>query len=457
MASVEFDEVRFPEDVSFGSSGGPTFKTSVFEAYRGGEKRNVDWASPLMEFDVAYGIKTTAQMARVIEFFNARRGKLRGFRYKNWANYEVINDNIAIGDGVNQRLPIVRTYGFTAARTFKRLHKIVRGSVRGVSVGGVDMVENEDFSIDYNGGEIIFRSGAIPAYGVPVIVERLEFDEPVRFDVDNLSITIEQFNNNSVGRLPLVGIRDTFTAGTVPAPDATQAGSPDQFFDSTRLLLKFDDVSNLGTTVDESPAELSVTINGAATLQTDVFAAGGGSARFGGDGYISVDGTTFDLSNVGTPFTFEAFIRRPGAGAGADQQMLFGKWVETGGERGYAFTYIPNGQRLLFLVSSDGSAESIVLNYPWTEGDEDSWQHVSVNRLPNGRHVLRINGVVVQTAGAVGVINDPAVTFNIGGFTTPEIGQGSFAGDIDSFRFTYGRNRYAGTLFAPAPQPDYPA
>jgi uncharacterized protein (TIGR02217 family) len=459
MARIEFDEVRFPEDVSFGSSGGPTFKTSIFEAYRGGEKRNIDWASPLMEFDVAYGIKTDEQMARVIAFFNARQGKLRGFRYKNWANYQIINDNIAIGDGLSNRLPIIRTYGFPATQTYKRLYKIVLGSVSGVRIGNETLVEGEDYAIDYNSGEIIFSADRIPGEGTPIKVTNLEFDEPVRFDIDNLNIVIEAFNNNSISQLPLVGIRDNFTTGTLSEPDAftaTRYSANDPFYGSTRLLLKFDDTGDLSTTTDESRYQEPLTMVPPATLRTDTVVAGSGSLTFGATGYLTADGARFDLSDPNLPFTCETFIRRPVGLVGETQQLIFGKWDETGSTRGYQLVYQPSEQRLLYFVSSDGAASTIVLNYPWTEGEDNTWQHISLDRLSTGLHVLRINGNVVQTALNPGAVNDPAVTFNIGGWDTPSAGQGSFQGDIDSFRFTYARNRYPGTGKINPPQPDYP-
>lgn len=454
MANVEFDEVRFPTDVSYGSSGGPTFKTSIFEAFRGGEKRNIDWASPLMEFNVAYGIKTDAQMEKVIEFFQARRGRLRGFRYKNWANYQVVNGVIAVGDAVSTRFPIIRAYGFPAAQTYKRLYKIVPGSVTGLNIAGETLVEGVDYAIDYNSGELVFRSDRVPGFQVPIKVTSLEFDEPVRFDIDRLDVVIEQYNNNSIGRLPLIGIRDKFTFGTVPAPDAV--ASQDPLYTSVRLLLKFDDVSNLATTVDQSSYSQIVTVTPPATLTT-ASAAFGGSATFGATGHMSVDGAILDLSDPAVPFTIEAFFRRPVGNVGDASQLLWGKWDASGTTRGYGLFYQPFDQRLIYKVSADGSVESNVLNYPWTEGDDGDWQHISIDRLPTGLHVMRINGTVVQTSISPGSFFNPTTPFQVGGFATPQVDQGSYQGGIDALRVTYGRNRYTGITAITPPRADYPA
>ena len=454
MANVEFDEVRFPTDVSYGSSGGPTFKTSIFEAFRGDEKRNIDWASPLMEFDVAYGIKTTAQMEKVIEFFHARQGRLRGFRYKNWSNYQVVNSVIAVGNGLATRLPIIRAYGGAATKSYKRLYKIVPGSVTGLSIGGETLVEGVDYAIDYNSGELVMSSTRIPGLGIPVKVVGLEFDEPVRFDTDRLDVVIEQFNNNSIGKLPLVGIRDTFTYGTVSAPD--DVVTTDSFYGSLRLLLKFDDTANLATTVDESSYAQTVTVTAPATLTT-ASAAFKGSAVFGATGHMAVDGAILDLSDPAIPFTLEAYLQRPVGIVGEITQLVLGKWDTSGATRSYVLLFQPAASRLIYSVSVDGTAETLVFNYPWTEGDDGDWQHISIDRLPTGLHVLRVNGKVVQTAINPGAIFNPAIPFQIGGYPSPQADQGSFQGGVDAVRFTFGRNRYTGITDVTPPRADYPS
>ena len=457
--TVQFDEVRFPEDVSWGSSGGPTFKTQVFEGYRGVEKRNIDWKSPIMQFNVAYGIKTDEQMTDIISFFNARQGKLRGFRYKNWANFQILNDNIAVGDGVSERLPMIRTYGFPATQTFKRLYKIVVGSVTGVTVGGEALVEGINYNIDYNSGEIIFEAGRTPGEGVPVKAVTCEFDEPVRFDVDHLQIVIENFNNNSLSNLPMIGIRDEFTSGTAVAPGSaafTQYTADDSYYGSTRLILKFNDIVDPATTVDESRFTETTTLFAPATLTTTDKAQGVGSLDAGATGYAETAGTRFDFSNPNVPFDLEMFIRRSGAEAGAAEQPLIGKWVQGSNERGWLLRYEPSQNRLRFLVSSDGTAEATVFNHPWTEYADDAWQHLAITRLASGLMIMRLEGLRVGTAASPGVTNNPSVPVTIGGFAAPAAGEGSYQGGIDSIRITYARTRYGGTDTIEVPSADYP-
>jgi hypothetical protein len=40
---VQFSEERFPEDISYGSSGGPGFSTDIVVTQGGFEQRNINW------------------------------------------------------------------------------------------------------------------------------------------------------------------------------------------------------------------------------------------------------------------------------------------------------------------------------------------------------------------------------------------------------------------------------
>lgn len=412
-----------------------------------------------MEFNVAYGIKTDAQMLDVIDFFNARQGKLRGFRYKNWANYQVLNGNIAIGDGINRRLPMVKTFGVAAAQTYKRMHKIVKGSVTGVTIGGAPLVENKDFAIDYNSGEIVFAVGQMPGERIPVKAQTLEFDEPVRFDIDSLQIVIDGYNNNSLSSLPLIGIRDQFTYGTIPAPDSsefTQYTASDPYYGSTRLLLKANDVSDPTTTVDESRYTTTTTLFAPAVLTTQDYVQGSGSFVFGDTGRIECEGERFGISNPNTPFDVEMFIKRPAPLSGNARQPIIGKWDEGANNRCWLLRYEPGQDRLRFMLSSDGVEEITIFSHPWTEDEDSAWQHLAITRLSSGMFVMRLEGDVIGTAANFGPVYDAATPLNIGGFPTYTVAQGSYQGGVDSLRITYGRTRYAGVGSIIIPSADYP-
>jgi uncharacterized protein (TIGR02217 family) len=59
-----FHEVRFPDNIAYGATGGPEFATTVVVTGAGHEQRNVDWAEARGRWDVASGLKNQQQRHR---------------------------------------------------------------------------------------------------------------------------------------------------------------------------------------------------------------------------------------------------------------------------------------------------------------------------------------------------------------------------------------------------------
>ena len=91
---------RFSTDISEGSTGGPMYKTYVFEGESGVEQRNVNWPYPRQKYSINKGIRDAVDMQEVIDFFYVCKGKAIGFRYKDWTDYNLTLENIGTGDGV---------------------------------------------------------------------------------------------------------------------------------------------------------------------------------------------------------------------------------------------------------------------------------------------------------------------------------------------------------------------
>lgn len=54
---MAFIETRFPDDISYGSGGGPEYLTDIVITESGHEKRNIGWAAPRGRYNVAHGVK----------------------------------------------------------------------------------------------------------------------------------------------------------------------------------------------------------------------------------------------------------------------------------------------------------------------------------------------------------------------------------------------------------------
>ncbi len=85
---MAFHEVRFPDNISRGARGGPERRTQIVELASGDEERNASWSNSRRRYDVAYGIRRADDLAAVVAFFEARNGRLHGFRFKDWGDHK---------------------------------------------------------------------------------------------------------------------------------------------------------------------------------------------------------------------------------------------------------------------------------------------------------------------------------------------------------------------------------
>lgn len=203
-----FHDVRFPTDIARGARGGPERRTEVATLGSGFEERNAVWAHSRRRWDAGLGVRTLAQLSGVVTFFEERRGRLVGFRFRDPLDHASAAPGAAIGpadqalgtgDGARRRFRLAKTYG--AFDPYVRpIAKPVAGSVR-VAVAGV---ETTGFALDMSDGSVVLD--VAPANGAAVTAG-FAFDVPVRFDVDRLEVDLSAFQAGSVPSIPLVEIR----------------------------------------------------------------------------------------------------------------------------------------------------------------------------------------------------------------------------------------------------------
>ena len=78
-----FHEILFPLDIALKSAGGPQRRTDVVTLGSGREERNARWAHSRRRYDAGYGVKTFEALSQVVAFFEERRGRLHGFRWRD--------------------------------------------------------------------------------------------------------------------------------------------------------------------------------------------------------------------------------------------------------------------------------------------------------------------------------------------------------------------------------------
>lgn len=191
-----FHEIQFPTDISYGSSGGPEFSTEVVEFGGGREQRNANWLYSRERWNVAYGVRAQAQLATLIAFFYARRGRAYGFRFKNHDDYQAVGHEIGTGDDSTVDFQLLKIYEAGANQYARKISKPVTGTV----VIYIDSAETSAFTVDTTTGIVTMDSAPT---GGEVITADYDFDVPVRFDTDHLPQTFDTYQARSAD-VPIV-------------------------------------------------------------------------------------------------------------------------------------------------------------------------------------------------------------------------------------------------------------
>jgi uncharacterized protein (TIGR02217 family) len=209
-----FHEVLFPLDIALNSAGGPERRTEIVLLGSGREERNARWAHSRRRYDAGYGVKTLDALAAVVAFFEERRGRLHGFRWRDRLDHSSAAPGVAVspfdqaigvGDGVQDTFALVKRYGGLYAPYTRPIAKPVSSSVR-VAVAGVEAEEGTDFTCDSTTGVITFAPGHVPAEDAAVTAGFL-FDVPVRFDTDYLEVDLAAFTAGAIPKILLLEIK----------------------------------------------------------------------------------------------------------------------------------------------------------------------------------------------------------------------------------------------------------
>ena len=203
----DFHEARLPARLAFGCTGGIERRTQVVTLASGFERRASSWSQGRRRWLIATAARPLDEVAELLAFFEARGGRLAGFRFRDPADFKscapsgvtaASDQPIGTGDGAKKAFQLAKAYG-TVSRL---IAKPVAGTVK-VSVAGVALVASA-FSVDTTTGVVTLN--AAPAVGAAVKAG-FEFDTPARFDADRLDVTLEGFAAARVTACALVEVR----------------------------------------------------------------------------------------------------------------------------------------------------------------------------------------------------------------------------------------------------------
>ena len=205
---TDFHDVLFPLEISLGSEGGPMRRTDIVTLNSGREERNSPWAGSRRRFNAGYGVKSLRDIETLIAFFEARRGRLHGFRFRDPFDHasaafgEAISahdQQLGVGDGETTVFQLVKTYTSGAQSYTRTISHPVAGSVI-LAINGASTV---NFNLDATSGKVTFDTP--PALGSEISAGFM-FDTPVRFDRDELSINLTSFQAGDIPSVPLIEV-----------------------------------------------------------------------------------------------------------------------------------------------------------------------------------------------------------------------------------------------------------
>ncbi len=205
-----FHDVRFPLAVGFEAVGGPEFSTQVAELVSGHEQRNLLWAEGRLRYDAGLGVRSEADLARVIGFFRARRGQAFAFRFRDpmdWNSGDLergvtaADQFLGVADGQTTRFQLVKRYGSAGMEEVRRITRPDPATVQ-VAVDGV--VQSEGWNLQ-DGGIVQFD---IPPAPGAEIRAGYAFDVPVRFAVDRLEVSVSGVRSGDIPSIPLLEVRE---------------------------------------------------------------------------------------------------------------------------------------------------------------------------------------------------------------------------------------------------------
>lgn len=160
--TVFLEAPRFPTDINYGLTGGPKYKTHIIEKNSGWENANIVWPQGRHAYDLVYAVKDQLTIEAVLAFFHAVKGRSRGFRFKDWADFKSCSvnsiphftDQLVSGlpDGTRRSFQLAKNYTKGDLNTVRLIKKPVANTV----TVGINGFAASNVAIDTTTGTITF-------------------------------------------------------------------------------------------------------------------------------------------------------------------------------------------------------------------------------------------------------------------------------------------------------------
>ena len=134
---MAFINSRLPNKIAAGFQGGPEFRTPIDQLQNSDEYRNKDWPYPLHRYSAEMGLFTDDDRRDLVAAIWVSAGAHGTFRFKDWNDYQAVNEPLSTTAGTMTPVQLVKVYTFGGTSFVRPVQLIVRAAVTRDGTGSV--------------------------------------------------------------------------------------------------------------------------------------------------------------------------------------------------------------------------------------------------------------------------------------------------------------------------------
>lgn len=213
---MSFKEVRLDMKISYESESGPTYKTSIIELPSGQEFRRGWWSTGRKKWRIKKELLSRSDIKSLEVFFRAMRGRLFGFRVRDWNSYLAVDEPVGALTNTTGQLQLRYLEPVTNTVELQKITKPV------LSANINNTVSSDLYSPDItlkrngvawpsSGNWTLNRTTGVVTYNVSqagqTIVWSGSYDWPVRFDTDEAMFRREALDIHDWSDISLIELK----------------------------------------------------------------------------------------------------------------------------------------------------------------------------------------------------------------------------------------------------------
>lgn len=217
---MSFKAVRLNPYIAYGSLSGPSYQTIIIPKPNGQETRFGYWTHGRKKWRIKKEDLTRVEVAELEAFFRAMKGRLYGFRMRDWNCYKKTAETLPLTDNTHAQLQFQYVEPVTNSIEIQYVTKPVLAA--NVIATTTDFLYSPDITLERNTGAgfAAFASGGnwtldretgIITFGASQAGNTFRwsgsFDWPVRFDTDEAMFAREGMDQHNWDDMTVIELK----------------------------------------------------------------------------------------------------------------------------------------------------------------------------------------------------------------------------------------------------------